>query len=221
VAGYATVSYAQIGYWRSSYQLFSHALDVTTGNGVAEDNLGIAYEKEMGEPDLAFPHYEAAVRLMPDLPTAHYNLGTALQSQRRLDEAAREYRLTLDYTTNLAEAARAHNNLGVIFMQTNQPAAALSEFGAALRCDPTQVFSLLNRGSLEYRLGDLDAARGDLSQAVQMTSSPAAWLLLGRVLEDQGQLQAAAVAYQNCLKLSPDMPDAQDHLNAVLRKLQR
>ena len=219
LAAYASVSHAQIGYWRSSYRLFSHALNVTTENGVAEDNLGIAYEKEMDEPFMALPHYEAAVRFMPDLPTAHYNLGTALQSQKRLDEAAREYRLTLTYTSNLAEAARAHNNLGVIFMQTNQPAAALSEFSAALRCDPTQVFSLLNRGSIEYRQGNLDAARNDLSQAVQMAPSPAAWFVLGRVLEDQGQLQPAADAYQNCLKLSPDMSDAQAHLDGVLRKL--
>jgi protein O-mannosyl-transferase len=219
LAGYASVTYTQLSYWRDSYRLFSHALDVTTGNGVAEDNLGIAYEKEMGEPFMALPHYEAAVRYMPDLPTAHYNLGTALQSQRRLDEAAREYRLTLTYTSNLAEAAWAHNNLGVIFMQTNQSAAALSEFSAALRCDPTQVFSLLNRASVEYHDGNLDAARADVSQAIQMAPSPPAWFLLGRVLEDQNQLQAAADAYRNCLKVSPGMSDAQAHLDGVLRKL--
>jgi protein O-mannosyl-transferase len=219
LAGYASVSHAQIGYWRTSRRLFSHALDVTTGNGVAEDNLGVAYEREMDEPFLALPHYEAAVRFMPDLPSAHYNLGTAFQSQGRLDEAAREYRLTLTYTSNLAEAARAHNNLGVIFMQTNQPAAALSEFSAALRCDPTQVFSLLNRGSIEYHQGNLGAARDDLSQAIGMAPSPAAWFVLGRILEDQDQLQSAADAYENSLKLSPNMSDAQAHLDGVRRKL--
>jgi protein O-mannosyl-transferase len=221
MAVYASVSHAQIGYWRNSYQLFSHALDVTTGNAVAEDNLGVAYEKELHAPAQALLHYQAAVRLMPDLPTAHYDLGTALQSQGRLDEAAREYRLTLQYATNPADAGRAHNNLGVIYMQTNQPQAAISEFDEALRSDPTQVFSLLNRGSLEYRLGELGAARRDLMQAVQITSNGAAWLLLGRVLEDQGQLESAAIAYQNSLKLSPGIGDAQERLNGVLHKLGR
>ena len=43
LSGYATASYIQIGYWRNSLTLFSHALQVTTGNGVAEDNLGQRY----------------------------------------------------------------------------------------------------------------------------------------------------------------------------------
>src|SRR5208282_2900069 len=41
LSGYSWATHVQIGYWHDSYTLFSHALRVTTRNGVAEDNLGV------------------------------------------------------------------------------------------------------------------------------------------------------------------------------------
>jgi protein O-mannosyl-transferase len=42
LGGYAYASHIQIGYWRNSYTLFSHALQVTARSGIAEDNFGAA-----------------------------------------------------------------------------------------------------------------------------------------------------------------------------------
>src|SRR5262249_36960960 len=40
---YLSVTHNQIGYWRDSTTLFTHALEVTSHNGIAENNLGSAY----------------------------------------------------------------------------------------------------------------------------------------------------------------------------------
>lgn len=120
LAGYTYVTHIQIGYWRNSYTLFSHALEVTTKNGIAEDNFGVALA-EMGRPDLAIRHFESAIEWMPQLSTAHYDFGTLLQRQNHLERAVAEYKLALAYTRNPVEAARAHNNLGVALSQLNQP----------------------------------------------------------------------------------------------------
>jgi Tfp pilus assembly protein PilF len=218
--GYASVSYRQIGYWRDSYTLFSHALRVTSDNSIAEDNLGAALA-EMGKLDVAMPHFEAAIRLAPQLSTPHYNLATLLHRQNRLEEAEHEYQLALTYTSDPLEAAQAHNNLGVLLTQMNQFDKALVEFSAAISINPGEQNSYLGRGALGYREGNLDAAFADFSRAAQISPSAAAWYWQGRVLEDKGQWKPAVQAYQEALRLAPGISDAQARLDAIRQKLPR
>lgn len=218
LSAYAYISYLQIGYWQTSYTLFTHALEVTSRNGIAEDNLGVALLNG-GRADLALGHFEAAVADMPTFSTAHYDLGTVLQEQNQLDEATNEYKLTLFYTGDAVEASRAHNNLGALFLQRGDLASALAEYNAALQIDPNEGHSLLGRGTVEYRQGNLLAAQEDLSRAVQIQPGPLSYIALGRVLEDQGDLKSAVSLYENALKTAPDMPEAQAQLSEALQKL--
>jgi tetratricopeptide (TPR) repeat protein len=220
LSGYAYVSHIQIGYWRNSYTLFSHALQVTRGNGIAEDNMGVALV-EMGRPDLAMEHFEAAIHLMPQLSTAHYNFATLLHQQNRLEQAVTQYKLALAYTGDPVEAARAHNNLGAALSQLGQPAMALSEFSAAIQLNPNENNSFLGRGLIEYQAGNLAAARDDISRAVQIAPSPLSLCWLGRVLEDEGELKSAANAYEAALRIAPNMSDARIRLDALRLKPQK
>jgi len=220
LSGYAFASYIQIGYWRNSYTLFSHALQVTSDNGIAEDNLGAAL-MDMGHPDLALPHFEAAVRFVPQLSAAHYNLATVLHQQNRFDQAMHEYQLALSYPSDSTEAAQAHNNLGVLLMQRNQLAAALTEFNAAILANPNEQNSYLGRGSLEYQEHNLDAALADFSHAAQVAPSPVAYFWLGQTFEGKGDLQSAVRAYQAALQMAPGMNDARSRLDALRLKLEK
>jgi protein O-mannosyl-transferase len=148
LAAYAWVSHAQIGYWSDSYTLFSHALEVTSRNGVAEANLGLTL-LNAGRLDLAEPHLRAAIEFMPDVPTSYYDLGVILQRQGRLDEALREYKQALLCTGDPEAAARTHNNIGAILLTKNDLPAALAEYDAALRINPEEAHSLLGRGTIE------------------------------------------------------------------------
>ena len=216
--GYATVSYRQITYWRNSYTLFSHALQVTSRNAIAEDNLGVAL-MEMGNPELADPHFRAAIQIAPRMSIAHYNLATLLHSQNRLDEAKHEYETALSYGSDPTELAQAHNNLGALLMQLNQAAEAISQFDAAIRINPNKQSSFLGRGSIEYQQGNLDAALSDFSRAAQIAPSAAASFWIGRILEDKDDFTGASRAYQEAIRLAPDMKEARSHLDAVLLKL--
>lgn len=40
IVGFAVVARGQLGYWRNFFSLWTHALEVTTDNAMAEDNLG-------------------------------------------------------------------------------------------------------------------------------------------------------------------------------------
>ena len=219
-ATYACISYIQVGYWRNSYTLFAHALQVTEKNGIAEDNFGVALE-EMGRSDLAIPHFENAIRWMPQLSTAHYNLGTLLHRQNQLTRAMNEYTLALRYCTDPVEAARIHNNRGAALTQLNQPKAAISEFGEAIRMNPNEGNSFLGRGLVEYGLADVNAAQDDFSRAAQIAPSANSWYWLGRTLEDKGDFGSAIQAYGTALQAAPKMEEAKAHLDAVRLKAQK
>jgi protein O-mannosyl-transferase len=218
LCAYASISHAQIAYWRSSYDVFSHAVAVTTGNGYAENNLGIALAYEMGRPDLAALHYKAATELTPELPTAHYNYGIALENARRFEEAQREYELAIQYSWNGEQAAQAHNNLGTLYVKRNQPAAAFSEFTAAIHSDPDYDYSYLNRATLEYREKNLDAAQQDIERATQLLPTAGTYFWLGQVLEEKGDWGGAAAAYENVLRLNPNFHRASARLDALGHK---
>ncbi len=145
LVAYASMAFLQINYWHNSYTLFSHALAVTSRNGIAEDNLGTAL-MAMGRPDLAQSHFEAAAEYIPQLSTAHYNLGVLQQQQNHPDAARREYELALKYSSDPTEAAQAHSNLGFLLLAVNDPKSAAQQFTAALEINPDKQNSLLGRG---------------------------------------------------------------------------
>ncbi len=214
LAAYASMSFLQISYWHDSYTLFSHALAVTSHNGIAEDNLGTAL-MQMNRPDLAMPHFERAAEFVPTLSTAHYNLGVLEQQQGNAESAKSEYELALKYSKDPTEISQAHSNLGFLQLAREDLASAEAEFTAALRVNPEKQNSLLGRGIVEFRQGKLDAALGDLLHAAQLSPSASADFWLGRALEDKGQTQAAATAYEAALQLAPGMTEAQQRLKGL------
>jgi Tfp pilus assembly protein PilF len=211
---FAYAAHLQIGYWRNSYTLFSHALEVTPDNGISENNLGAAL-MEMGQAQLALAHFETAVRLLPQYATAHYNLGVLLQGQQHPEEAAREYRITIAQTSDPIEAAQAHNNLGILYFQDKNYAAALPELNAAIAINPAKQNSYLARGMIELQFMNFNAAIADFSRATEIAPSPLAYFWLGRALESNGGYDRATSAYAAALQLAPAMQEARARLEAL------
>ncbi|HKU20169.1 MAG TPA: tetratricopeptide repeat protein [Terriglobales bacterium] len=220
VFAFAWAANRQLAYWEDSYTLFSHALEVTTDNSIAEDNLGTALVA-MGRTQEAMTHFDAAARLQPRDFEPRYNRATLLLRAGLFPQAEHEYQVALANALDPLDAAHAHNNLGVLYLQTNRPAAALAEFDTAIHLDPNQHNSLLARGTLEYEAGKLDAALADISRAAQLAPSSIAYFWLGQTMEAKGDLPSAARAYQAALQMTPSMAEAQTRLNAVRARLQK
>ena len=204
----------QIAYWKDSETLFTHAIQVTSHNGMAENNLGAAF-MEKGEATAAFPYFQAAVHDAPDLGSAHYNLGVVLHRQNELPEAANEYRLAIAHAGDVEEAARAHNNLGVLYLGLNNLTVAKSEFDRAISLNPNEVNSYIARGTVEFQLGKLDDAIADFTQASSRARSPLALYWLGRAEEAKGDFAHAKGAYQAALQMAPGMQEAKTQLESL------
>ena len=213
LAMYSYLGYRQAGYWKNNITLFSHALEVTSDNAVAEISLGSAY-MEMGRSELALPHLIAGVRLDPQSVKEHYWLANAFQSQGHPAEAVQEYQNVLRYASEKTVRASVHNNLGVIFLRSKNLSQARSEFRLAIGLNPMEQTSFLGRGSIEFQERDLNAARDDYSRAAKIAPSPVAFYWLGRTLEDQGDPMSAFKAYRAALQLA-EMPEARSRFDAL------
>ena len=214
LAAFAAVTIKQIGYWQDSYTLFAHTLEVTKNNGFAENDFAVAL-MERGEPELAAPHFVAAVRLSPDLASAHYNLAVLLQKRNRLDDAEQEYRAALALSSDHMEIVQSHNNLGILYLGEGKYSAAMAELSAAIAMDSGEQNSYIGRGTVEMQTMNMDAAISDFRKAAQIAPSALALYWLGRALESKGENQQAVRAYAAALQLAPAMAEARARLTAL------
>jgi len=211
---FALVTHRQIGYWQSSYDLWAHALEVTQNNFVAEDNMGGALLFE-GKPEEAFPHFEAAARINPRDPMSHSNVGAYLQSHGRIEEAIQQYRLAISLTSDAGLLSQAYANLGAAQRTLGQEEAARQSYDEALRLNPDQANAWLGLGLLAQKEGKLDEAIRDLSHSVELLPTASGFLNLGRAFEQAHRPSEAVAAYEAALKLEPQMPEAQQALDAL------
>ncbi len=120
---------------------------------------------ELHRPAEATVHFEAALKLKPDSPSAHFNVGTALAASGRLDLAVAAYQRALELRPSYAVA---HNNLGTALLQLGRPQQALASFREAAHIDPRLGEAHLNAGLLSRAAGDFSEAVARFRQAVQL-----------------------------------------------------
>jgi tetratricopeptide (TPR) repeat protein len=125
----------QLGYWRDSYTLFSHAVKVTQNNYKAYNEVGVALARQ-GKFNEADGQFQESIRINPLFADTHYNWGVALFEQRKIDEALRQYSEAIHLNPDFAEA---HYNIGIVLYQIGKIDEAIFHFNEALRIDPTNI----------------------------------------------------------------------------------
>ena len=208
------VTHRQIGYWQSNTRLWSHALAVTRNNFIAEDNLGGALILE-GNEEEAYPHFQASARINPKDPMSHSNLGSYYQTHHRTDDAIAEYRTAISLTGDPGLLAETHANLGAAFRTIGKDEKARSEFQHALNLNADQFNAWLGLGLLARKQGDLNEATRDLSRSLEIRPTASGYLELGRTLAQAGHPTQALMAYEEALKLAPDLAEAQQAIDAL------
>ncbi|HKF25350.1 MAG TPA: tetratricopeptide repeat protein, partial [Candidatus Acidoferrum sp.] len=212
---FAALTLRQTTYWKDSFTLFQHALQVTPVNFIAETNLGEAY-MQVGRWDLAYDHFLRATQEKPHFGLAQYNLGIVLAGQGRRQEAREAFELAIRYGQEGPEIANAYHNLGIVLLDDKQLAEARAMFSEALRLMPRKQSSYLARALTEFRLSDFRAAESDFLAAIAVAPDAAGYFWLGRTRERLGNLDGATDAYRRALAIEPNMADARGRLGALL-----
>ncbi len=204
----------QLGYWSSNYDLWTHALAVTSKNFIAQDNLGGALLL-LDKPDEAYSHFQAAAEINPSDPMSHSNLGAYLQEHGKLPEAMQQYDRTISLTSDAGLLAATYANLGTAYRTLGEDEKARDNYDQALRQNPNQSSAYLGLGQLLEKQNQLDDAIQNYSKAVELRPTDTGFLLLGHALERAGRRPEALAAYQAALKLSPENPEAQHAVDTL------
>ena len=208
----------QVGYWKDSETLFSHALAVTTNNFVAHHNLGLTLVQQ-GRTDEAIRHFAAAVRLRPKYADSYNGLGEALLRQGRVDEAKQMFDKAVSLSPNLAVA---RNNLGIALSRKGFVDQAIGEFEAALKAKPDYAKACNNLGMAYQSQGRLDEAIVQLQEAVRLAPSDAeARNNLGMALGRKGRIEEAVVQLQQAIALDPKDSQSRHNLGLAFSRLGR
>jgi Tfp pilus assembly protein PilF len=208
------VTHRQIGYWQTSYDLWSHTLAVTTNNFIAEDNLAGALILQ-DKVEEAYPHFQAAAHINPKDPMSHSNLGAYYETHNRLSEAITQYEAAVSLTSDPGLLAQTYANLGSTYRALGDDDQAKKNFDESLRLNPNQFNAWLGLGLLAQKQGKLGEAITDLSRSVELQPTAQAYLELGRMLTQTGHIPEAIDAYQQALKISPDLAAAQQAIDAL------
>jgi len=154
----------QLGYWRDSQTLFSHALAATRDNALAHLNLGEAFQ-EQNRPAEALAEYQEVLRLAPGREEAYNNIGRILSDQGRPAAALEYCQAALQLNP---KSPAQHNSVGIILAELGRVDEALRQFDEALQLNPNYAPACFQKGRLLLRQGEDVTAVKNLNQALQL-----------------------------------------------------
>ncbi|HEV2401226.1 MAG TPA: tetratricopeptide repeat protein [Candidatus Sulfotelmatobacter sp.] len=204
----------QISYWQSNEDLWSHTLAVTQNNFVAEDNLGGALILQ-GKEEEAHAHFESAALINPKDAMSHSNVGTYDLQHGHMQEAIQQYQTAIALTSDAGLLAQTYANLGAAYRAVGDNEQAKENYNHALRLNPNQFNALLGLGLVAQKQGNLTEAITNLSRSVELQPTAQGYLSLGRALAQSGRNDDALAAFNQAIKISPDLTEAQQAAAAL------
>lgn len=140
------LTWRQCGYWKNSTEMYNHALRSTKDNDQAHFGLANVLKSE-GNIEEALKHYREAVRINPEFPDCHNNIGTILAvNYNQPDDAISHFRKALQidpYNFN------SHLNLAITLANKGEITEAVRHFQTAVDLNPDDENA---RRALEYTL---------------------------------------------------------------------
>ena len=192
----AFTTFRQIGYWQSTVDLWTHALQVTENNSMAENFLANELFS-LGRYQEGMAHLRTYVGLEPLDPSAHARVGADYQDHGRLPEAIHEYEAAIRAETVLESAgepglppdmlAMTYANLGLGYAQSGDAAKAQASMKQAMVVDGDAVVRMASQ----------------LAQYLPAHPSAQGYVRLGLILTQLGRQQEAQQSFAQAQKLDP------------------
>jgi len=184
------LSFRQLGFWRTNYEIWAHTLEVTEDNYIADDNMADAL-RDLGRPDW-LQYFQHAASIAPSDAISHQAIAANLEDQGRLRAAIPEYEVVVRRPPSAKLLALAYANLGIIHFELGDGAKAHAEFQKALSTDSQAVEGMIR----------------NLAESVKQHPSDEGYLRLGFLFAQSGRMQEARNACQRALELKPDRVEA-------------
>jgi len=213
----ALSAHAQMKYWANTTDLWSHTLEVTGPNFVAEDNLGAELIKEE-RIEAARERFQRAIDINPRDPFSQLDLGVCDQRLGNLQSAIAHFHAALQLSNQQLLRATAFSNLGSSYRVSGNYDAARENFMAALRMDPENTVSLIGLGLVAQKTGDFAAASDYYSRATKSQPWNITYILLAQALQKAGRAADAKAAMEMAKQAPGDLQAAQQYADHLLQQ---
>jgi tetratricopeptide (TPR) repeat protein len=199
-------------------RLFREVLREQPDDVAALEGLGVLLLQQ-GRPGEAAALFARVLAVEPDSPPRlRANLGEALRSLGRLDEALEHLRRATELDPGLAQA---WNSLGLLAHARGHYDYAEVAYRESLRLRPKFVPSHINLANALLARGRMGEAVEELRRALEIEPNQAIALMnLGRVLaelREPDRLDEAEALSRRAVELMPTVPYARANLGRVLR----
>jgi len=165
--------------------------------------------------------YDFAAELAPDDPKAlsrhYYTQGTLALLDGKLQDALQSITHSVDYD---AHWAPAFNDLGKIYVRSNDYYHAEWSYKKALEIQPNWVFPQLNLGGVYLHRKEWALAETAYLKAADLDNTLATtWYFLGQVYEAEARTVDAISAYQKAIDLAASRPSSAFHVDTVRKRI--
>jgi protein O-mannosyl-transferase len=210
------ITWIQVGYWRTSYTLFKHALEVTEKNPLAHDGMANAFAKR-GQVEESIKHYKKSILQYPYSAEVHSNLGVALFKQGKIKEAIKHYNTAIQLKPDFITA---WNNLGNALKKIGQFEEATACFTKLIKLEPNSAVINYNYGSLLLEKNQLKEAEIYFKKAIQLDPSFTADANnnLGKIYMRMNEIEKAVLSFLQALQDNPDQAKTHYYLGDAYSK---
>ena len=215
VVAMASVAFAQMNYWQSSAALWTHALEVTGPNFVAEDNMGAGLINQ-GTIPAARAHFQRATEINPEDAFSQIDIGVCDKKMGNLQGAIDHYQTALRLSAAPSLRSTAYSNLGSLYRLSHNFPAARDNYMASLRIDPDNAMALLGLGLVTQKTGNVSDAIADYSRAMATGPSDVGYILLAQALDAAGRKSESAAALEQAKKMALNFDMAQKEAARLL-----
>ena len=218
VAALAVMTRIQASYWKDSRTLFTHADQVTQGNYVAHQNLGVVLETEQHDLDGALELYRKAEKEIPKFArtTIHGTIASVLLRQGRNEEALAEARQALNIDPSSTTGC---NSMGLVMRANGEDKEAAKYFQLAIKSDPENYEAHINYGMTMVKIRNWDEAIAHLAPIARLLPRRfIARTYLARALAGRGDFEQAIAELQQILEMKPDSRVARETLREIESK---
>ncbi|WP_442507869.1 tetratricopeptide repeat protein [Novipirellula sp. SH528] len=179
---------------------------------------------EQGQYTAALQQFQQVIETDPQNADGYYNLAATkhrLGNQRGESELVQQaeslYNQCLDYDPNHVDC---HRGLGVLLVDTGRADRAFALLKNWAAQNPTFAEPRIELARLYEEYGEPQTALKYLEDSVQLDANNArAWLALGRLRENSGDLQQALQNYQRSLALNNMQPSAAERIASLSQHL--
>lgn len=209
LAALAFTTFRQIGYWSTTVDLWTHALQVTENNSMAENALATELFT-LGRYQEGIAHLRNYTRLEPLDPNAHARVGADYQDHGQLPEAIREFETAVHGAATLSALgesslepnalAMTYANLAICYAQLGDQMKAQKNARKATDTDAKAIGQMIE----------------DLAKYLQQHPAAVGYLRLGLLLQQFGSASDAQQAFAKARRMDPGLT-----LPAVAEMFQR